>query len=256
MINIISRIGKLRYQVMITRKMIRFERLMFNETFKVIRKQYLKVANLVRNGDTQGYLSVNDDRKKLIIKYAKDYQKIVLTFAGDMLKDFDKLEKNISLKSEDIDIWESLKLWVKVKAVDDVVLINNTTKKRLKRLIKKNIEEGKTHEETAKAIKKTAVKTSRTRAKLIARTQVHTVANNGMLKAVKSTKYKTEKEWLNAGDSRVRDQHLSSMISPDVRIPVEESWNVDGYEMEYPGDPSGGIANIANCRCAVMYHVV
>jgi hypothetical protein len=34
-----------------------------------------------------------------------------------------------------------------------------------------------------------------------------------------------------------------------------ESFNINGTKMKYPSDPSGGAANVINCRCVLGYHV-
>ncbi len=60
-----------------------------------------------------------------------------------------------------------------------------------------------------------------------------------------------QKEWLTAGDDRVRDDHF--MVDGDV-VELDEPWDVGGEELDYPGDQVHGSAeNTINCRCVVAY---
>jgi len=59
-------------------------------------------------------------------------------------------------------------------------------------------------------------------------------------------------EWISTNDGRVRDSHRS--VNGKI-IPMGESFNVNGSKMKYPSDPSGGAANVINCRCVLGYHV-
>ena len=56
------------------------------------------------------------------------------------------------------------------------------------------------------------------------------------------------KEWITQGDARVRDAHA---IMEGETVPINEPFICDGYEMEHPGDSSGGAPAelIYNCRC-------
>jgi hypothetical protein len=84
---------------------------------------------------------------------------------------------------------------------------------------------------------------------MIARTETHTAANY-------STRYMAvdlggnEKQWMNAGDKRVRNSHRH--VSTDW-IPVAEKFNVGGEPMDYPGESGRSSANVVNCRCTALY---
>jgi uncharacterized protein with gpF-like domain len=57
------------------------------------------------------------------------------------------------------------------------------------------------------------------------------------------------KEWLTAGDERVRDMHVAA----DGQITkLDDYFNVGGEYLMYPGDPNGSPENIINCRCVSL----
>ena len=60
------------------------------------------------------------------------------------------------------------------------------------------------------------------------------------------------KTWETVGDDKVRDAH-AAVEGQQVRI--DEPFSVDGYDMMFPGDDSGGapIELIINCRCGSVY---
>lgn len=88
----------------------------------------------------------------------------------------------------------------------------------------------------------------RYRSELIARTETHKAANFGAQELYKG--WGTEvHEWLATGDDRTRQSHLDA--SGQVK-PIDEPFDVGGAKLLYPGDPSGPIEEIANCRCTVL----
>lgn len=57
-----------------------------------------------------------------------------------------------------------------------------------------------------------------------------------------------EQEWRATLDDRTRHEHRQL---DGMRVPVGEPFEVDGYEIEYPGDPSADPEMIYNCRCTL-----
>jgi uncharacterized protein with gpF-like domain len=58
-----------------------------------------------------------------------------------------------------------------------------------------------------------------------------------------------EKEWLTTLDGRQRLDHEE--VNGDV-VAIQDSFTVGGQAMMYPGDPQGGAAQVANCRCTLL----
>ena len=71
--------------------------------------------------------------------------------------------------------------------------------------------------------------------------------------------YKSEdiqmKGWVSVQDDRTRDAHL---LMDGVVVPINDKFEVpatsqsEGAFMEYAGDPSAPVGQVANCRCTVM----
>lgn len=95
---------------------------------------------------------------------------------------------------------------------------------------------------------------ARSRAELIARTEVTYVNNLAAEQSAKETAQSVGidlvKVWIRTLDDRTRDAHRNVTNKP---IKANEKFNVGGKFMKFPGDPAGGLANVCNCRCVVSY---
>ena len=87
------------------------------------------------------------------------------------------------------------------------------------------------------------------RAERIARTEVIGSLNGGKLDEYRDSGVCTGKEWLATQDDRTRDAHLDA---DGQTVDIDESFDVDGESLDYPGDPKGEPGNIINCRCSVL----
>lgn len=88
------------------------------------------------------------------------------------------------------------------------------------------------------------------RTELIARTETTRIQNAGSWELFKQWGVK-QKEWQATGDGRTRDSHAAAGSQV---VDIDKPFKVNGYNMQHPGDSSGGapISEIANCRCAVL----
>jgi len=104
--------------------------------------------------------------------------------------------------------------------------------------------------------KKIGGNNAKSRAMTIARTETHKAANVSQFTraemAATDSGLDVRIEWISTNDGRVRDSHRS--VNGKI-IAMGESFNVNGSKMKYPSDPSGGAANVINCRCVLGYHV-
>lgn len=100
----------------------------------------------------------------------------------------------------------------------------------------------------AKRVQKT-LNSSMNRAILIARTENTRVQNESREEVFKNATQKgikLKKQWISAGDSRVRDSHRR--LDGEVRDMKDTFSN----GCEYPGDASGGPKEVCNCRCTMV----
>ena len=82
----------------------------------------------------------------------------------------------------------------------------------------------------------------------IARTETIKMSNAGANALYKDWGVHKQ-EWLATNDARTRPSHLAA--NGQV-VSVGGTFNVGGYQLRYPGDPTAPIAEIAQCRCTVL----
>lgn len=101
-----------------------------------------------------------------------------------------------------------------------------------------------------------ATELTRSRARLIARTEIVSSANAAATINAKETAAKTglllNKRWIATKDSRTRHDHAE--VDGQV-IGIDDYFIVGGYKMGQPGDRTHGApaAEICNCRCAIGF---
>ena len=86
------------------------------------------------------------------------------------------------------------------------------------------------------------------RAETIARTEMVGAYNGASRIAAIESEVVTAREWLTAGDGRVRDSHVALNGARTVSMD-------DAYPngLMFPGDPNGDPAESINCRCVELY---
>ena len=87
------------------------------------------------------------------------------------------------------------------------------------------------------------------RARTIARTEVHIAQNTGRFRVAREQGV-DEHEWLSAGDSEVRDGDYTHQID-GTRVAVGNAFPTGGG-IRHPGDPAGPAGDVINCRCTVL----
>lgn len=129
--------------------------------------------------------------------------------------------------------------------------IDETTRKRLAKVIDNSYNDGLSVEQTGVALRNTVIGMGVYRANLISRTEVHRVAGFANEAVAENMKIDgTVKEWVAIQDARTRVSHS---IASGQRVALEEFFVVGGERLKYPGDPRGSAGNTINCRCASIY---
>jgi Phage Mu protein F like protein len=93
------------------------------------------------------------------------------------------------------------------------------------------------------------------RSEMIARTETHAAATYASVETIRNAQEKLGvtmlKSWLPTLDDRTRPAHAD--MEGSEAIPMDDSFIVDGEELDRPGDPAGSPDNVINCRCALAY---
>jgi SPP1 gp7 family putative phage head morphogenesis protein len=85
-----------------------------------------------------------------------------------------------------------------------------------------------------------------------ARTSMTSAQNGGRLDAffrAKEMGINQKKQWVAIIDDRTRHEHR---LLNGMKVELEEPFEVDGYEIMYPADPSAEPEMVYNCRCAMI----
>jgi hypothetical protein len=74
------------------------------------------------------------------------------------------------------------------------------------------------------------------------------ILNHAVLEAASVSDVEFEKVWCAHMDKRTRDTHFAA---DGQQVPVDQTFQVGGSRLDFPGDPSGPPAEVASCRCRV-----
>jgi len=132
-----------------------------------------------------------------------------------------------------------------------VTLVNEATKREIRKVIAKGIEDGASADDQARAIRRKFNQFSKHRALRIARTEVLAVTTEGQLAGYGESDIVVGKRWHTALDETVRDSHRAT--EGQTRRLGEPFMLGDGELAEGPGVAEGGgrlsPGNGINCQC-------
>lgn len=89
-----------------------------------------------------------------------------------------------------------------------------------------------------------------------ARTATTAAQNGGRLDSMMQAEkmgLRIKKEWMATHDGRVRHEHA---MLDGQQVDLDEPFKIDGYELDYPGDPTGEPEMVYNCRCTMVQVLV
>lgn len=113
--------------------------------------------------------------------------------------------------------------------------------------------------EAAQMVEDAIVGISDTEARLLSRTGLNAISNGSSHIAVQQLNARSaqngetvfgRKRWLTAHDNRVRPTHADA---DGQTVPTTQPFTVGGASLQFPGDPSGPIDQIIQCRCVLLY---
>lgn len=133
-----------------------------------------------------------------------------------------------------------------------ITSITNTTRQHVINAVAIGYDEGFGQDATAQLILDRVPEFSTYRGQMIARTETHGAANFGATEAARETGLPLRKEWIAAQDERTRESHVEA---DGQIVGQDETFDVGGSSLQYPGDPSGPAEEVINCRCAIGWVV-
>ena len=121
---------------------------------------------------------------------------------------------------------------------------------KIRASLAEGIDAGETTDQLADRVRASFNEINAGRARTIASTETSAAYGSGRHEAMRKAGVRG-KAWLTSGNANVRPAHEQAGLDypPDRGIPIDEPFEVDGEELDYPGDDSGSPANIINCHC-------
>ncbi len=257
---------KTRFERSVIRQRNRIEKRGQKLIFNALKKQYKTVFDLVGillpNAllDNVNQLVKEDPIRKFMNTYYPMFSDI-----GVMFRNEAKRNKNL----ED-DFWEDrftqrLRQFALLETGANVTGITQTTEKFIRGAIEsaitKGTEEGLGIDQTSRLIRKFLTDSlgdiGRSRARMIAQTEMITGSNQASQFGIESTGLNYRKFWSTSGLKNIRDSHIFAQENYPNGLAKESLFDMgNGNVMRFVGDPQGVAAEVINCRCTTLYEVI
>jgi len=204
------------------------------------------VVKAVEGGAIDTDPAIDSQRSKWLKMLTSVYREIFVDFGQAVM---DELVPRSRIERRDFDPWsKEIEKYVNAHVAEEITLIQDTTKKRIRTIILEGEKAGLSTVKIARSIRETFAEweggTGVYRSMMIARTEVHQAAGTAMHESARQSGVAKEKAWLDAGDDRVRPQHVNN--TAQGWIPFDDAYQ-DGAM--YPGDGTDDV----NCRCVEQY---
>lgn len=252
MINLRSKTAKRREWARQTRVQLAFERGLSSK----LRNEFKRVGDVVESHIKGGHVDV----EPIVRAHEAHLSRILRPYYMAAYKTFSKMlnehapavgkQRELKAMSED-DINQFAAEFTAEWVPKRVSNISKVTAQKITDTINKGREEEWTDAQTAKEIRTRVSGIGGSRAKTIARTESHSSSMAGSFEAAQNLGVDNlRKEWLTVEDDRVRDDHAE--LQGEI-VDMNDSFDVGGDELDYPGDPSGSPEETINCRCVLTY---
>jgi hypothetical protein len=257
-----------RVQTAIIRKQLILERPFRRKLKSLLDHQWVVVANHARHGVLDVEHVVDSLRGLMVKELQEQYVRIGSTFFLSVESSFADLRKEFTMSIEKKgmaeEFWQAFHRWAFRFSAEKVVQISDTTKRIIRRVIRREQDAGGSYQTIAEAIRDRASDINQMRSIRIARTEVHQASTYAVNEAVRSTRVQFEREWVSMLDDRTRPEpgtkppytQWDHRKANGQRTGMNEPFIVSGEALRFPGDPKGSAANVINCRCIVLYHAI
>lgn len=151
----------------------------------------------------------------------------------------------------DFNLTAEIRTWIENKSDIFLRTINETTLKQLQNDFAESLEAGESREDLVKRIKNTYEDISDARARMIARTEVHSVNQYGTFQGYKQAGLQT-KVWVTVTDSATRgndpEDDADHLVLDGEEVPIDMPFS---NGLMYPGEIGAPAAEVINCRCTM-----
>lgn len=164
----------------------------------------------------------------------------VVPYIEKFLKDAGLEALNMVAPQEDFQDSKRIQKIIQKRAKLFAESVNNTTLEKLDATLAEGVAAGEGIKELADRVESVYEDFPAYRSELIARTEATAANNEGALEGFRQSEVATGKEWINAGDSRVRDEHEDGIGVGGEIVGLDENFS---NGLPYPSEP--------NCRCVI-----
>jgi len=235
----------------------------FASLFRItLNRQFRELADRINEQNYNSHFLLDTITPDAI---AKRYEQLYTLVGADFARDqYNKLKGNDpDLLTKEEDTWFNYmrnyvkrRVWKRIENVNQTSI--NTAGRIINDILRQTVSEGLGAYETATRIKRglidQGIQYNQWRALRIARTEIMTASNLGSMEGAKATGEALQKYWIPTFDSRSRDTHMA--VEAQNPKMMNETFQVGIYNMQHPGDPAGGVEEIANCRCGLAFGVI
>jgi hypothetical protein len=257
---------KTRFERAIIRRRNKIEKRGQRMAFKAIKEQYKTIFDLVGILTPQALLdNVNQFVQETSIrKFMNDYYPM-FSEIGVMVRNEAKRNKQIEDEYWDNNFMQKLRNFALTETGARITSITETTEKFIRGAVEsamqQGVEEGLGVDKISRLIRKNLTDSlgdiGRSRAKMIAQTEMTTGSNQASQFGIDSTGLEYRKFWSTSGLPNIRDSHIFAQDNYPNGIAKDELFDMgNGNFMRFVGDPMGAPEEVINCRCTTLHEVI
>lgn len=195
-----------------------------------------------RKGKSKDYSSANRSKvKDFFDKQAPVWSEFIIPYLLDMVKESGMEAMLLVEPDNSFDMTDRIRKAIERRADEFGLGVNKTTRKRINKAIEEGLDEGEGLVGISDRISGIYKEFPAWRSDLIARTESTAANNEGFIESYKQSEVVSGKEWINAGDDKVRDAHKDKPVGVGREIvKLDENFS---NGLPYPQEP--------NCRCVI-----
>ena len=195
-----------------------------------------------------------DDGQQLLLKLSKETAGTVGAQISKQLKSGAAHEQKDAIQDFINEFGPEVLTYLLQQAGESIKEISTTTLAQIQSELSDGVASGESIPTLAKRIEVLYLEQIiPNRSKTIARTEVTAASNYGSIQAAKQSGLTLKKVWLSTPGARTREDHADA---DGQEVGIDDTFEVGGEQLAYPGDPAGSPGNIINCRCTTYYNRV
>lgn len=193
--------------------------------------------------------ALNDQQSSLKTVLMDLYKDVSVDIGGNVAA---QLSNKKGAVSEFIQLFGDKQLQYLLKVAGaKITQINATTLQKIRKELADGVEAGESIPQIAARIDALYLEQIiPNRSTTIARTEVVSSGNWAAIQAANASGLTLNKVWLATGDNRTRPAHEDA---DGQEVGINDTFEVGGEELDFPGDPNGSAGNIVDCRCTVYF---